>query len=175
MNGRDPGGSRTHLFLTLGQSHAANPTSVAKGPVSQCQMADPLFASAYDAESGLRLLRISGRWDITELIRVAPQDPFVVHAAECVTFVDLRGLDVSTSAGEVEQLAAVRRERTDAPLDRYAWIIDSPRTAGIAHHFGWMVGGGRIHTFGSVTEALAYFDLDDVAYLRTEQSLQPVE
>ncbi len=145
------------------------------GRMSQCWMADPVFASAYDAGSGLRLLRISGRWDIAELIQIAPQDPTVVHAAECVTFVDLRGMDISASPAEVEQLAAVRSQRTDAPLDRYAWIIDSARTAGIAHLFGRMVGPGRIHMFGSVAEALAHFDLGDDAYLRNEQSLQPVE
>lgn len=138
-------------------------------------MVSPVFDSAHDAESGLRLLRISGRWDVQGLLARAPHDPTIVHVPECVTIVDLSGLDVTASAGEVEQLASFRRDGGDAPFeDRYAWVIDSPKTAGIAFLFGRMVGAGRIRQFRSVEEALAHFDLGFDAYLRTEAALQPV-
>lgn len=138
-------------------------------------MVSPVFASAYDAESELRLLRISGRWDVDGLLARAPNDPTIVHVPECVTIVDLRGLDVIASPGEVEQVASFRRERGAAPFeDRYAWIIDSPKTAGIALLFGRMVGAGRIQRFGTVEDALAHFDRGFDAYLRVEAALTPV-
>lgn len=138
-------------------------------------MRSPTLASAYDAESRLRLLQVRGRWDIAEFSRIAPQDPTVAHMAECVSIVDLRGMDLSTSPGEIEQLAAERRGHAEAPFEhRYAWIIDNPRTAGIARLYGRMIGAGRIQVFANVEDALAHFDLGFDAYLRAEQSLQPV-
>lgn len=138
-------------------------------------MVSPVFASAYDAEAGLRLLRISGRWDVPDLLALAPHDPTMIHAPDSLTIVDLRGLDLTASAGEIEQLASFRRERGDAPYeDRYAWVIDDPKTAGIALLFGRMVGAGRIHRFETVEGALAHFDLGYDVYLRVEAALQPV-
>lgn len=61
------------------------------------------FDSAFDAESRLRLVRISGTWDIAVLFATAWRDPTVFHLAECVSILDLRGLDVAASAGEVEE------------------------------------------------------------------------
>lgn len=138
-------------------------------------MVSPVFASAYEAESGLRLLRVSGRWDVQDLLVLAPHDPTIIHAPDSLTIVDLRGLDVTASAGEIEQLASFRRESGDAPFeDRYAWVIDNPKTAGIALLFGRLVGAGRIHRFETVDEALAHFDLTFDAYLRAEEALRPV-
>jgi hypothetical protein len=137
-------------------------------------MRSPTIASAYDAESGLRLLQVRGRWDIAEFTRVAPRDPTVAYMADCVSIVDLREMDLSTSPGEIEQLAAERRKHAEAPFeDRYAWVIDNPRTAGIARLYGRMLGAGRIQVFDSVEGALAHFDLGFDAYLRAVQSLQP--
>jgi hypothetical protein len=84
-------------------------------------------------------------------------------------------MDLSTSPGEVEQLASNRRQHAESPFeDRYAFVVDSPRTAGAARLFGRMVGAGRIQVFQGVETALAHFDLGFDAYVRAEQSLQPV-
>lgn len=137
-------------------------------------MGNPTIASAYDAESGLRLLQVRGRWDIAEFTRVAPQDPTVAHMADCVSIVDLRGMDLSTSPGEIEQLAAERREHAEAPFElRYAWVIDSQKMAGVALLYGRMMGAARIQVFESIEAALAHFDLGFDAYLRAQQSLRP--
>jgi hypothetical protein len=138
-------------------------------------MESPVFASAYDAESGLRLVRLRGRWDMVDFSRIALQDPTLAHLADAVTVADLRGVDMWTSPGDVEQLASNRRQHAESPFeDRYAFVVDSPTTAGTARLFGRMVGAGRIQVFESVEAALAHFDLGFDAYLRAEKSLQPV-
>ncbi len=155
-------------------SHTAVGNDVLTCYVSECSMGSPTLASGYDAESGLRLVQVRGRWDIAEFARLAPQDPTVAHMAECVSIVDLRGMDLSTSPGEIEQLAADRRGHAEAPFElRYAWVIDSQKMAGIAILYGRMMGAARIKMFKSIEEALAHFDLGFDAYLRAEQSLQP--
>jgi hypothetical protein len=53
-------------------------------------ISDPVYASAYDPESNLRLLRFAGNVEIEWLIERGPRHPTHRYLPHCLTLVDQR-------------------------------------------------------------------------------------
>jgi hypothetical protein len=137
----------------------------------------PIYASAYDPQSNLRLARLSGPVQIDWLIERQPSDPTLKHLPDCLTIVDLRGARLFGAPSEVTALGEMMRSLISPNFqDRYVWLIDLQVTVGMTLAFWKSMGGeGRIYWFEDVEPATAKLGVTVADFERVESMLVPIE
>lgn len=135
---------------------------------------EPVFESAYDVDSNLRLTRLTGEFEVAWLIELAPHDPTLKYLPDCLTLVDLRWARLQGAPADLAALAGRLTEPRRA--DRYAWVIDRMDTVGLASFYqANRAEGGRIHWFTTMEGALEHLGVTAEDLERTAGELQPVE
>lgn len=134
------------------------------------------YESGYDAVSDLRLVRVTGRFDVEWFVTAAPQDPTIVHLPGCVTIVDLRLARMRGAPSEVADVGGRLAGLAQPDLaTRYALVVKDMQMVGFALLLLRAMGQPRVSWFATMEDAAGYLGvtLDDVA--RAEAALRVVE
>lgn len=134
---------------------------------------EPVFESAYDIDSNLRLTRLTGVFEVMWLVDVAPHDPTLKYLPDCSTLVDLRKARFRGAASDLSALAGRLTQPRYAA--RYAWVVDSMDTVGIAMLYQALTAeGGRLYWFTDIEGALEHLGVGPGDLERVTAELQPV-
>lgn len=134
---------------------------------------EPVFESAYDIDSNLRLTRLTGVFEVEWLVDLAPNDPTLKYLPDCLTLVDLRNARIRGSLADLSNLASRLIEPRHA--DRYAWVVDRMDTVGMVLSYqAKATEGGRLHWFPDTAGALEHLGLTEADFERAETELRVV-
>lgn len=134
---------------------------------------EPVFESAYDVDSNLRLTRLTGVFEVEWLVDVAPHDPTQKYLPDCLTLVDVRKARFRGSPADLSDLAGRLTEPRHA--ERFAWVIDRMDTVGMALLYqAKMTGGGRLHWFTGIDGAIEHLGVSEADVERATAKLRVV-